>query len=325
MKDQKLTSFIDGAVELEDWTFLTANIREKTHGFHTYPARMIPQVARALIDKYSPSNTDVCLDPYCGSGTVLVESKLKGRKSFGIDANPLAILLARVKTTSIDDSALLKTRTKLYGAIVSDITSSCKVEMPSIKNLDFWFKPSVSYVLAIIRKNIFEIEDPAIQGFFRVCFSLTVRKVSNNRQGEFKLYRLDKDRLEKHNPDVLEVFTSSVKKNIDGMKAFAAEAKDVPAIVFKGDSRNLTKIAPDYLHEGSVNLLVTSPPYGDSHTTVAYGQFSRYMSLWLGFDPDEVLKVDKNGLGGKVFDKMDDLESPTLVETVEAIRKLDDL
>ncbi|MEM2991050.1 MAG: DNA methyltransferase, partial [Halobacteria archaeon] len=62
----------------EDWTFKEANTHEYTHGLHPYPARMCPQIARKLIKLYSKPK-DIIFDPFCGSGTVLVEAKLAGR------------------------------------------------------------------------------------------------------------------------------------------------------------------------------------------------------------------------------------------------------
>lgn len=88
----------------EDWDYATADTKTHTHGFHTYPAMMIPQVARRLIRMYGqPGQT--LLDPFCGSGTSLVEARLAGLNSYGIDLNPLAVLIARVKTTDLPESA----------------------------------------------------------------------------------------------------------------------------------------------------------------------------------------------------------------------------
>ena len=88
---------LEGKV-IEDWTFARANTQDLTHGLHPYPARMIPQIAERLINRYSSEN-EIVLDPFCGSGTVLVESKLLGRNAIGNDINPLGTLLAKVKTT----------------------------------------------------------------------------------------------------------------------------------------------------------------------------------------------------------------------------------
>jgi SAM-dependent methyltransferase len=86
-----------------------ASVSPHVHGFHSYPARMHPATARALVLAVSRPGARL-LDPFCGSGTVLVEARLAGRRARGVDANPLAVLLARVKTrgyTSGEREALL--------------------------------------------------------------------------------------------------------------------------------------------------------------------------------------------------------------------------
>ncbi len=79
--------------------------RSHVHGFHTYPARMHPLTAARLVQTLSPERGTV-LDPFCGSGTVLVEAMIAGRRAVGTDLNPLAVRLARLKTTRFDDAAL---------------------------------------------------------------------------------------------------------------------------------------------------------------------------------------------------------------------------
>ena len=71
--------------------------RAHVHGFHTYPARMHPVTASRLVKAFAPPGA-VVLDPFCGSGTVLVEAMLAGRNAVGTDLNPLAVMLARLKT-----------------------------------------------------------------------------------------------------------------------------------------------------------------------------------------------------------------------------------
>ena len=84
-----------------DWEYRTANTKEYTHGIHPYPAMMIPQVARRLIQDYGREE-GVLLDPYCGTGTTLLEAMLANLDSIGTDLNPLARLIARTKTAPID-------------------------------------------------------------------------------------------------------------------------------------------------------------------------------------------------------------------------------
>src|SRR3989344_7506270 len=82
------------------WDFRNEFTKFSTHGYHTYPAMMIPQIARRLIRAYG-ENAKVILDPFMGSGTALLEASLHPQfeKAYGIDINPLALLIAKVKTT----------------------------------------------------------------------------------------------------------------------------------------------------------------------------------------------------------------------------------
>ena len=66
------------------------------HGFHSYPARLHPRSAQSLVTGLTLAGQAV-LDPFCGSGTVLVEARIAGRVVFGLDANPLAIALSSLK------------------------------------------------------------------------------------------------------------------------------------------------------------------------------------------------------------------------------------
>ena len=92
---------------IDEWTFKNADTQYLTHGIHPYPARMIPQLAEKLILNYSKEQSWV-LDPFCGSGTVLVESMLNNRNSIGNDINPMALLLTKVKTTKLNKEKLTK-------------------------------------------------------------------------------------------------------------------------------------------------------------------------------------------------------------------------
>ena len=89
------------------WDFRDSDTKISNHGFHTYPAMMIPQITRRLIESYG-KNAKVILDPFVGSGTVLLEARLHKNfeKAYGIDINPLASLISKVKTTPISPEIL---------------------------------------------------------------------------------------------------------------------------------------------------------------------------------------------------------------------------
>ena len=287
--DHKLQRRIDYS-----WDFNGAKTKPLTHGLHTYPAMFIPQVAQRLLLTYSQKGDTIC-DIFCGSGTALIESKLLGRNSYGIDLNPLAIFLAKVKTTPINPQLLSKEYIKLLTKI--NKIKNTETEKPKFKNLEFWFKDKVIIELAKIKKVITEIKNEKIQNFFLVAFSETVRKASNTKNGEFKLVRIKKEELEKYNPNVLKIFKQKIEANIKGMGEFYQNVdKKTWAKIILGDSSKYNGI-----EENSIDFIITSPPYGDSRTTVAYGQFSRLSAQWIDiFDnPDNASGVDNELLGGK--------------------------
>ena len=294
------------------WDFKKSNTKEYTHCIHTYPAMMIPQIARRLIYLYGKESKTL-LDPFMGSGTSLVEASLlpKIKKAYGFDLNPLAYLISKVKTTPIKIE-LLEDELKNFQEI------SGKSEIPSFKNIDFWFKSEVIEKLALIKRDIKKIKDNDIRDFFLVCFSETIRNVSNTRNGEFKLYRMEKEKLEKHNPNVLSEFQKIAKNNINGMREYLkvrTKTKIIP-----NNSSSLDKLL---LENESIDIIVTSPPYGDSKTTVAYGQFSRLALEWL--DYENISSLDNRLLGGKATKELKvKINSPTLKIIIDKIKTIDE-
>jgi DNA modification methylase len=325
-EELRLTEFVEGHQSIIDWTGADQDTQYFTHGLHPYPARMPPHISRRLLRIYSKSRRDMLLDPYCGSGGVLVEGILYDRFSVGVELNPLAVLIARVKTTPLDAQKLMKVRGNLISRIESkNITG--KYHIPSIKNVSFWFKPEAIRGLSIIKEQLESLRvEQEILDFFKACFSLTVRKASNIRNGQFKLYGRQGEELKSFKPKPLEYFSNITLDNIDKMRSFTEEMQNHKgkAKVLKGDTRKLLEIDPDVIGERTVKLVITSPPYGDSHTTVAYGQFSRYSALWLGLPEDEVLTVDDRGLGGRIIRKEANLDSPILNSILSKIGQVDE-
>ncbi|MFH1890210.1 MAG: transcriptional repressor LexA, partial [Candidatus Kuenenbacteria bacterium] len=302
------------------WDFNGEKTKSHTHGIHTYPAMFIPQVARRLLQKYSKKNGTVC-DIFCGSGTALVESRLLGRNSYGIDLNPLAIFLAKAKTTQIEPKLLQKEYFKLIDEIKK--IKDKNIQRPVFLNIDFWFKDKVIIELAKIKKAIKEIKNEKIKNFFMVAFSETVRLVSNTKNGEFKLVRIKPDKLKDFSPNVLEIFKKKTENNISGMAKYYKDVnkKSWTKIIYGDSSKD------NGIKNNSIDFILTSPPYGDSRTTVAYGQFSRLSAQWIDIfdEPNKASGVDKDLLGGKATkDLQHKLESGYLKESLNKIAKKDE-
>ena len=126
------------ASNTSDWTFKEISTSQYTHGFHQYPARMHPEIATRLIEKYSTDSKTVVLDPFMGSGGVLVESMLHGNNSIGIDLNPFAVLLSKVKTTPLDPKKLEKTLEDIQINVNDDYKNKIIFKNWKFLNWIFW-------------------------------------------------------------------------------------------------------------------------------------------------------------------------------------------
>jgi adenine-specific DNA methylase len=120
-----------------------------THGIHPYTAKLIPHIPRYFLEKYTKKG-EVVLDPFCGSGTTLLEARLLERNAVGIDINPLARLISDVKTTPINaeklDSAIQSVKAQL-----KQDANATTVEFP---NIDYWFGEHAQDELVRIKSSI---------------------------------------------------------------------------------------------------------------------------------------------------------------------------
>lgn len=304
---------------LGEWEFRGFNTKTYTHGFHTYPAMFIPQVARKLIATFSEVGETIA-DIFCGSGTALVEAKLLGRHAIGVELNPLAVLIAKVKTTPVDPQRLSNAHEHILAAYAEN--PFVPASFPADSNMEFWFSPQAIGELNALKQAILSLGEPDLVDFFFVAFSEIVRKASFTKNGEFKLVR-DKEKVANGiGIDIIEAFSKVAQNNILAMKDFWLDATDATVQVIHGDSTQDVGIP-----ESSIDLIITSPPYGDSRTTVAYGQFSRLSAQWLDLLPNGKKDIDSELLGGS---NMVDLQEPvvnqsdTLRQAVRLIAEQDE-
>lgn len=343
--DKKLISLLQQLPE-NYWDFKEDDTREYTHGIHSYPAMMVCPISRNIIKTMKGIMPISSLfDPFSGSGTVLVEGMLSGIPNVaGNDINPLALFLAKVKTTQLDISMLQSAANKLLDSIQSryeqyilqvdsvddvltnayelDLTAKhgwgdnaphylteyCEknnvdINIPSFKNIGYWFKPRVILLLQIIKDEINKIEDKDSRDFAFVAFSESIRLVSNRRNGEFKMFRMPTAKVAKFAPDVIKEFSTILWRNIEKMNSFVEACSDTgtdsKVTIFQNNATVLQDVPSE-----SIDLVITSPPYGDSRTTVAYGEYSRLSLQWLGIDnlsEKEIMGIDKSLMGGAKF------------------------
>ena len=347
------------------WDFVEEDTRQYTHGFHNYPAVMVSPISRNIIRIVKGiREVDSVFDPFVGSGTVMVEAMLSGVSVVGgNDINPLALLLTKVKTTVIPNKQLKNECEKLLNNIKSEYEESKDIyesaddvvkgmgysltdkkgwatnahdillevlkdyphELPidNFFNMGFWFKPRVLLFIELIKKHILEISNNDIRDFCFVALSETIRLASNKKNGEFKLYRMWPEKVEVFRPDVIKTFSSILNRNVVKMKDFEDAMTTKPKVnIYCENTKILDSVKEKY------DLIITSPPYGDSRTTVAYGQYSR-LSLQLinlnDMKEKEIIDIDKTLMGGVKYTKgfNNALPSKTLAESLNKISAID--
>ena len=212
----------------KDWTFRDISTKEYTHGFHQYPARMHPEIAKRLIEKYTTKSSDIVFDPFMGSGGVLVESMLHGNNSIGIDLNPFAVLLTKVKTTPLNFKKLEDVFNQIITNSKKDKKNKTEYDnapnflpkKPKEKSLKFWYRVPVSRDLQILKNHVFLTKDKKTRDFFKICFSLATRKVSFQKNSIYKIYRIKPEKRKLFKPNVFDVFSKICKNNIKNMNEF---------------------------------------------------------------------------------------------------------
>jgi len=244
-----------------------------THNFHSFPAKFVPQIPQIIINTLSTPGSTV-MDPFSGSGTTLVEAKLAGRHSIGIDINPISLLISKTKTTVLSNAQFLKID-KILEKIQKDFkeydekNSKKYVTIPEIYNLDLWFQKNVQIELGIIKKNIDAEKNIKVRNFLLTGFSAIINPVSN-QISDTKYASTNK------NISTNDTITKFVTK-ILGMKKrlieFSNLAQNVSCKIYDCSTLSIKPVKDE-----QVDLIVTSPPYANTYD---YYLYHRHRMEWL--------------------------------------------
>ncbi|PRQ05551.1 TRM11 family SAM-dependent methyltransferase [Enhygromyxa salina] len=253
------------------------------HGFHAYPARMHPAVARVLLREFSVGPGSEVLDPFCGSGTVAVEALISGWGALGSDLDPLALRLARVKTERRGP----KTRTRFLDRLAAIGAASAArvrdrddVQAKISADERRWYDVHVLKELAGLLEEIRKVDDERDRLALEMVFSAIVVKFSRQRS-ETAARTADK-RLRKGL--VTEFF---VRKGEELAAAWAELSAAIPRPhhlprFLLSDARSLPHtLAGEY----RCDLVLTSPPYGGTYD---YLHHHARRHAWLGINPKKL-------------------------------------
>ena len=270
-----------------------AEPRARIHSFHRYFGKLIPAIPRFAIRELTKPG-DLVLDPFCGSGTTIVEAVLAGRRAIGLDLNPLAALVTKAKTTPLDIPVALRTRDRVLAAYERDGAKPAG-HTPFVPNMDHWFRPEVQRDLAILLGHIRRVRHRDVRDFLLACFSAMLRDVSNADPrhifpGYSKRLRAI-DAAEGREIHVFDRFRTVTDRRARFVADFHASRLDgCRADVFCADSRCIPAQVAD------VDLIVTNPPYISS---IRYLETMKLEMYWLGFvdSREAYFALDRRGVG----------------------------
>lgn len=260
-----------------DWDFRDAPVSSGIHAIHPYPAKFIPQIPRKLIELFHPHDSSIILDPFCGSGTALVEAIAMGLDAVGVDVNPLACLITKVKTTPLTDG---------FNAIINKVVrgtreqlSTGTMEIPPIPRLDHWFKPDVQKALTALTNQINQETQMVFRDALKVAISSIIVRVSN-QESDTRYAAIEK------NVSSEDVIGSFQRAAINVAQALHSFSDDLFRRLGKATiiNRDILTVKPGDL-PSNVGLVVTSPPYPNAYE---YWLYHKYRMYWLGMDPIEV-------------------------------------
>lgn len=254
-----------GKIELDlDWDFADSINGESLHYIHPYPARFISEIPRQAINMWS-NKGDLILDPFCGSGTTLLEASLNGRVSIGVDNNAVGVLISKTKTKKYTANDIKKLE-----KFAIEIPQNCKTITPSTlnyKNIDYWFEKDAINDLGKIKSLIGQLSGRP-RDFAMAIFSAIIVNVSN-QHSDTRYVRIKKNYNE---GDAITLFSGRLVKAIHKLKKYYTQIEN-ESQVYLADSRNLS-----FINNNSVKLIVTSPPYLNTYD---YHKYHRHRIEWI--------------------------------------------
>lgn len=269
-----------------DWCFKNVRSTEQwTHGYHRYPAKFLPNLVQKLIEEYTTKD-DVVADFFAGCGTTLVEAKVHGRKSIGVDINPVAELITKAKINPIEPQKLNAT----FDFLISMLTSYTNQgkQQAVHERIDYWFTPENKHKIAFLYGLILNVSHTKSRDFLLVSLSHILKNCSKWLQSSTKPQIDPKKRV--YDPFV--EFTRHTKKMLKKNECFYNELKNknllkTPCNIRLKDARN-TKI-----RSNSVGAIITSPPYVTSYE---YADIHQLTGYWFEYISD-ISKFRKKFIG----------------------------
>ncbi len=318
-----------------------------THKIHSFPAKFPPQLPARFID-YLTERDQIVLDPMMGSGTTIIEAFKKNRNTIGIDLDPLAALMVKVKTQNYDPRALSEVGKKILKNSLQLFNERKQLKKiyqslfnsSSKKFIENWFSEETILELTALIIEIEKIEPEKLKDFLKLVFSSTIITkrggvslaidLAHTRPQKAKkvidgnnevLYDHD---LRKYSAKRQNILTKKLRsafylfriKLEENIAAIFSDA-DNSAKIYRADAQNLP------IESKTVDLIVTSPPYAAN--AIDYMRAHKFSLVWFGYEIGQLSQIRSEYIVGESTSKFSFGSMPPLVcEKIQELKEADE-
>lgn len=305
--------------EIDYWDFKNVTA-SGIHKISAYPATMVPDMQYELIKLIKSEDLSITniLDPFHGSGTTLVEGEKNNLSPIGIDINPLANLITKVKLQGVNKKYIDIANNRIEKFLKSN---SFEFDKHYFYNIEKWYRKDFIITFSKIRCAIQREKYRYVRQYYWVCLINILKKYSNTRSSTFKLHVKEKSVIDAMENYIIEDFLKSINISFQYLPDYDKSKK---INLYIGQSEEVLS----EMRDDTIDLIVTSPPYGDNSTTVTYGQYSMLPIYWIdkkdmGDFSEELIdnysSIDSNSLGGTSKKSLREYQSLKLDEYLKLI------
>ena len=285
---------------------MTSKVETRLARLHAYPAMVEDSLAMELAQQHVAAGSRV-LDPFCGTARLLLAGASRRGQFLGVDVNPLACLVAQAKTVSANWITMRDIIRDLRSAKASGIYQS--IGWRECRRVD-WYSEAVKRELGQIIGWINSLGlDEAEKTVVAVALSQAARNASFCRNGRWKLHRVQESQRATHACSAWEAFGRALRYYVDAASNASPLLGRVEIIC--GQAQRVLETKKNDALPLPADLILTSPPYGDSKSTVQYGAASSLcldvVSQLSGLEDLYVpgAEIDAKCLGGRFADRKD--------------------
>jgi site-specific DNA-methyltransferase (cytosine-N4-specific) len=265
--------------------------RYSVHGFHEYKGKFNPQVARAVLHTFQlPKNARV-LDPFCGSGTTLIECSHLGIRSVGTDINPLAAFIAQAKGDALRIAAdnLLDAHERATKAAKKSRAQTVSSDVRT-QYLSEWFTPEVLSQIERLRVAIELEPDARVARILKVFVSDLLRDHSLQEPADLRIRRRKTPLPEE---SIIVAFDKKGRYELSKLASVQRLLSNIGTVeVLNADSKQLT-----HASKTKFDAVITSPPYA---TALPYIDTHRLSLVWLGLcQPANIFRMQSELTGSR--------------------------